>query len=404
MEPQPEMVFEENATTSLQERVLIDRLFDLYEILLEVQKTVDALVSDDCDEDDHSILEDTVQIYIKEQDEDEEHPEVKKEKETDMDQDVFRNMKLFDVDANEPEPDACSRTQTVCIVAENLEEQSKETGQALHTSESEGESSETREMVENKSKKKTQKQKKKQSKNKQEKKNKKQTKDTKKKKKQDKKDKEKKKKQDKKDEIEDPEKVAGKAMKKRNVAAGESDAWDRDPDQAKLFEWCCEVEKKKNPTLTLGQFLQLTVDMLVEKERDKEQEEKDKDKDKDRNKDQDQEKENYPWRTNPPPLPMPPPDRADDSTLGWTGAADDPPSHRASWAEQSEGAATADPPLAVGPTPTQDNPQQSPPQQQQEQEEQQEHPKQQDEPRQQEQQGDGVWHDFSKERTDAWRN
>ena len=36
MEPQPEMVFEENATTSLQERVLIDRLFDLYEILLEV--------------------------------------------------------------------------------------------------------------------------------------------------------------------------------------------------------------------------------------------------------------------------------------------------------------------------------------------------------------------------------
>ena len=75
-------------------------------------------------------------------------------------------------------------------------------------------------------------------------------------------------------------------------------------------EWCCEVEKKKNPTLTLGQFLQFTVDMLVEKERDKEQEEKDKDKDKDRNKDQDQEKENYPWRTNPPPLPMPPPDRA----------------------------------------------------------------------------------------------
>ena len=52
-------------------------------------------------------------------------------------------------------------------------------------------------------------------------------------------------------------------------------------------EWCCEVEKK-NPTLTLGQFLQFTVDMLVEKERDKEQEEKDKDKD--RNKDQDQEK------------------------------------------------------------------------------------------------------------------
>ena len=36
MEPQPEMVVENNATTILQERVLIDNLFDLYWMLLEV--------------------------------------------------------------------------------------------------------------------------------------------------------------------------------------------------------------------------------------------------------------------------------------------------------------------------------------------------------------------------------
>lgn len=36
MEAQPEMVFEENAATRLQERVLIDNLFDLYWMLLEV--------------------------------------------------------------------------------------------------------------------------------------------------------------------------------------------------------------------------------------------------------------------------------------------------------------------------------------------------------------------------------
>ena len=50
MEPQPEMVFEENATTSLQERVLIDHLFNLYEIFPEVciQKKFFAAWSTQC--------------------------------------------------------------------------------------------------------------------------------------------------------------------------------------------------------------------------------------------------------------------------------------------------------------------------------------------------------------------
>ena len=80
-------------------------------VCLQVQKTVEALVlpGDDSGEDDHSILEDSIQIAIKEQDEDEEEPQVKKETEADLDNVFFRNSKLFDVDADEPEPDVPSK-------------------------------------------------------------------------------------------------------------------------------------------------------------------------------------------------------------------------------------------------------------------------------------------------------
>ena len=82
-------------------------------VCLQVQKTVEALVlpGDDSGEDDRSILEDSIQIAIKEQDEDEEEPQVKKETEADLDNVFFRNSKLFDVDADEPEPDVCLPSQ-----------------------------------------------------------------------------------------------------------------------------------------------------------------------------------------------------------------------------------------------------------------------------------------------------
>ena len=82
-------------------------------VCLQVQKTVEALVLpvDDSGEDDPATLEDSIQIAIKEQDEDEEEPQVKKETEADLDNVFFRNSKLFDVDADEPEPDVCLPSQ-----------------------------------------------------------------------------------------------------------------------------------------------------------------------------------------------------------------------------------------------------------------------------------------------------
>ncbi|CAE7861399.1 unnamed protein product [Symbiodinium necroappetens] len=192
----------------------------------KVQKMVDALaLLDDCEEeDDHPCLEDSVQIYIEEQDKDEEQSLVPKATEAEMDQDFFRSAQLLDMDANEPEPDVWKKgkDQEILMLAvrhkpsaslpRNSKSKARAPATALQTSESEGESSEAREMVENKtkkqnkkkqeknnkkhSKKKQEEKQTKQSKKKQEKKKKKPTKDTKKKNK-------KKKKQDKKDEIEE---------------------------------------------------------------------------------------------------------------------------------------------------------------------------------------------------------
>ncbi|CAE7556070.1 unnamed protein product, partial [Symbiodinium microadriaticum] len=193
-----------------------------------VQKTLEALVLlDDCEEeDDNPFLEDSVQIYIQEQDKDEEQSSVPKATKVDMEPDFFRNVKLFDMDAHEPEPDvwkkgstrskssSCSRSfisdQEILMLAvqhkpsaslpRNSKSKARAPAKALQTSESEGESSEAREMFENKSKKdnkqKQEKKNKKQSKKKQEKKKKKPTKDTNKKK-------DKKNKQNNKDEIEE---------------------------------------------------------------------------------------------------------------------------------------------------------------------------------------------------------